>query len=140
MSILDQAQVKGLITKVTISIWINMKNILQCQFCMLKSIIKHSQIPVTFHCIRMIKSKLSLVDIQCLLLINGCLIQVNSVSNMWNDSTKCYWTKRDPITNKIRNFPILMRFSNKNNVEKDVLKAHLDACLEARCTKKVSSL
>lgn len=40
---------------------------------MLKSVIEDSKIPIAFHCIRMIKPKFSLIDIQSFLLVDCCL-------------------------------------------------------------------
>lgn len=58
----------------------NYRSILQGQLCMLKSIVENCKISIAFHGIRVIKSKLSLINIQCFLLINGCLNQENQVS------------------------------------------------------------
>lgn len=42
---------------------------------MLKPIIKNSKITIAFHCIWMIKTKLPLIDIQSLLLVDSCLLK-----------------------------------------------------------------
>lgn len=49
------------------------KILLQSQLNVLKTIVEHGKITIAFHCIGMIEPEFSLVDIQCLLLIYGCL-------------------------------------------------------------------
>lgn len=46
------------------------QSILESQLRVLKSVIEYSKIPVTLHCIWMIKTQLSLIDVQSFLLIN----------------------------------------------------------------------
>lgn len=51
-------------------------DILQGQFCVLEPIVKNSKVTITLHCIWMIKTKFSLIDIQSFLLIGSSLLKL----------------------------------------------------------------
>lgn len=42
---------------------------------MLQAIVENSKISIAFHCIWVVKSKFPLINIQSLLLIDGCLVE-----------------------------------------------------------------
>ena len=48
-------------------------SLLQSQFCMLQTVVEYSKVSITLHCIRVVKSKFPLIDVQGLLLINSSL-------------------------------------------------------------------
>lgn len=89
-------------------------SILQGQLCMLKPIVENSKISIAFHGIRVIKSELSLINIQCFLLINGCLNQEDEFSILNKSEAWHYMSNRNYIWEHAQN---MCKSWSKKNIE-----------------------